>query len=318
MLRRTGVRHPEERAWSGVAEAPGRGDRRVGDQVRRRFVASSRLVIALGAISEAILFAGDRDAAYQSLGLNAYLGVLWLVTARVVAADEAAEDDVLVPGRRFVSARTAVVAVTVLFVTFAYGMVGNGVADVPVLSPLWARIVAARLPFGATAAVNPLLYAVVPVVLLLALGARPRELGFARWAPRTSRAAAAALVLPVAFAAWTLFAHRHTLRGLGYIVTRNFLSSGLSEEVLFRGLALSHLRAFVPVEWAVFVQSLLFGLFHVASSLAEPGPLVLAAYLFATSAVPGFLLGLIALRTRSLGLPILIHTTLGVLKDLMR
>lgn len=277
-------------------------------------------MIALGIVSEAVLFAGDRDAAYQSLGLNVYLGLLWLVTARVVRPDEPAEDDVLVATgpRARVAVRTAVVAVTVLFVTFAYGMVANGVAVIPVLSPLWARVVAARLPFGETASANPVLYVLLPVAILVALGARPRELGFARWAPRTSRAALAALVLPVGIAVWTLFAHRHTVRGIAYAVTRNFLSSGLSEEVLFRGLAFSHLRAYAPVEWAAFVQALAFGLFHVASSVDEPGPFVLAAYLFATSAVPGFFLGLIALRTRSLGLPVVIHTTLGLLKDLLR
>jgi membrane protease YdiL (CAAX protease family) len=297
-----------------------RDDRRAGDSVRRRFARTVQLIVVLGVASEAVLFIGDRDAAYESLGLNAYLALLWAATARLVPTDQRAEDAALVAvgSRSRLVLRGTVVGATLLFVTFAYAFVANGVVRLPVLSPIWDSIVRARLPLGETAIVNPLLYALLPVSILVALGARPRELGFARWAPGTSRAAIAALALPLAMAAWTLFVHRHSLRGLAFIVARNFLSSGFSEEVLFRGLTLTHLRAFVATEWAAFGQALSFALFHVGSSVGEPGPLVLASYLFATSAVPGFLLGLIALRTRSLGLPVVIHTTLGMLKDLMR
>jgi membrane protease YdiL (CAAX protease family) len=288
--------------------------------MRRRFAAATWFMIILAAAGEGVLLVRDRDAAYESLGLNAYLAILWFATARYVSPDDDEDDSGLVArgSRGRVGVRTAVVIFAVLFVTFPYAFVANGMTRIPVISELWTRVAEAHLPLGTTAVLNPVLYAILPIALLLALGARPRELGLSRWAPGTSRAALFVLILPVAALAWSLIAARHSVAGIAFMVSRNFLSSGFSEEVLFRGLTLSHLRAFWSTEWATTVQALLFGLFHLASSVGEPGFLTLAAYLFTTSAVPGFLLGLIALRTRSLGLPILIHTTLGVLKDVVR
>ena len=63
---------------------------------------------------------------------------------------------------------------------------------------------------------------------------------------------------------------------------------------------------------------MIFAFFHLASSLDEPGIPLLLAYLIATSAVQGYILGLIALRTRSLALPVLIHTSLGLMKEALQ
>jgi membrane protease YdiL (CAAX protease family) len=273
-------------------------------------------VCALLAPSLVVLLFGDRDSLYQALGLNAYLGLLWLITARCVKeAPETPDDPLVARGPRPLLARRAVVvAATVLAVTFVYGLVTNWVRF-PVLTGLWAAWVRSRPPFGETALANLVVYVLVPGAIVLALGARPRELGFSRPANGTLRAALFCIALPVAIFVWALAAGRLGAGRLAYILVRNLLSSGFSEEFLFRGLTFSHLRAFMRTEWALFVQALLFGLFHLGSSLNEPNLLVLAAYLFALNAVPGYLFGLIALRTRSLALPVTIHTTLGMMKD---
>jgi membrane protease YdiL (CAAX protease family) len=201
---------------------------------------------------------------------------------------------------------------------FLLSLVVNKVAYVPVLTPLMHWWSGLHPLFGATAIPNFVLYALIPGLLVLALGAKPRELGLTLPRAGTLRASLAALILPLIFCGWALFGGKLGFGALGFVLVRNFLSSGFSEEFEMRGLALSHLRAFLPAEWAVFAQAMLFALFHVASSLDEPGALLLPAYLIATSAIQGYILGLIALRTRSLFLPVLIHTSLGMMKEALK
>lgn len=281
-----------------------------------RLSTASKSVWALLVPSLVVLLFGDRDSLFQALGLNAYLGLLWLITNRCVQETPDTSSDALIArgARTSLVQRAVVVAAAVFLVTFVYGLVTNWV-DLPVLTYLWGAYLRTRPALGDTALANFMVYVVIPGAIVLALGARPRELGLSRPADGTLRAALICLVLPVALFVWVLASGRMGVGRVSYIVARNLLSSGFSEEFLFRGLAFSHLRAFMQTEWALFIQALLFGLFHLGSSLNEPNVLVLVAYLFALNAVPGYLLGLLALRTRSLALPVTVHTTLGMMKN---
>jgi membrane protease YdiL (CAAX protease family) len=279
---------------------------------------SSRVAVAIACvwvISEGILLAYDRGAAYAGAGLCAYLGLLAVAVDRLSSRTATAEAfDAREPHHTF-AARCGIVVGTVLFVTFVYGFVANWVVRLPVLTPLWAWWTALRPPLGATAIPNALLYVVIPGAALVALGLRLRSFGLVGPMPGYGRALAAVLILPALTLITLFFMGRINVSRIGYIAVRNLLSAGGSEEILFRGYLMSHVRPIAGVTGALLVQALAFGVFHWASSVNEPNALVLLAYLLALNAVPGCLLGLIALRSNGLVLPISIHTSMGMMRD---
>lgn len=70
----------------------------------------------------------------------------------------------------------------------------------------------------------------------------------------------------------------------------------LSEELLFRGIALAHFRRSLPVALAVLLQALLFGLFH--------GNFVQTSY----ALIPGLVFAWAYIRSRNFLVPILMHS----------
>ena len=99
-------------------------------------------------------------------------------------------------------------------------------------------------------------------LLLVALGARPWELGLCAPALGTLPATVLCLVPSLAFVGWGLASGKLTPLGLFYLVVHNFLSNGFSEEFLYRGMVLSHLRAVVTTDWAIVIQAVVFALLH--------------------------------------------------------
>jgi membrane protease YdiL (CAAX protease family) len=249
-------------------------------------------------VCEAVLFVYERGYAYLAFGAFAYSLILWLIARACIRSDPAAEDAALrakASGFRLY-ARLAVVIAALLFV----------VAKIHLGTFLVWR--------GDTAFRNFISEALVPGLLLFALGAKPIELGLAKWAKGSSYALLGALVLPaIMVVIW--FTKGHASLGLlAFMLARNFLSNGISEEFIMRGMTMSHLRAFFSTEWAVALQALLFGALHF-----EPGAngLLTLAEVVALNAPTGFFLGLIALRARSVVLTGLIHTTLDTMKDIV-
>ena len=277
------------------------------------------LVLCLA--SEAILFLYDRGSAYIGLGAFAYSLILWIITRSCIKYDPAAEDVGLrtrASGLRLY-ARVAVVAATLLFVAYetSWGaaLVWNSRAEV------FVQHVSAAigLGYGDTALPNFLVYVLIPGFLLFALGAKPLELGLAAWQKGSWHALLGAFILPAVFIGiW--FSKGHGAIGLlTFMLVRNFLSNGFSEEFLTRGMAMSHLRAFFTKDWGLVLQAMLFGLLHFGGTISEQhGNWVMAfANVIALNAPTGFFLGLIALRARSIVLPGLIHMTLDTLKDVV-
>jgi membrane protease YdiL (CAAX protease family) len=73
----------------------------------------------------------------------------------------------------------------------------------------------------------------------------------------------------------------------------------------------SHLRAFTRTEWALVLQALVFALMHLGGSMHdEPNLLGIFANIIALNAPMGYVMGRIAVRTRSLALPTAIHLVL--------
>jgi membrane protease YdiL (CAAX protease family) len=264
---------------------------------------------------EAVLLLFDRNSAYIGLGAFAYGLILWLIARACIQLDLQSEERVLkttVKGWRLLC-RVLVVAGILLFIVFGRQWFWSS----PMNAAIQRVSKALYLGYGDSALPNAIFQVIVPGILLALLGAKPVELGLCAWRKGSTYALLGALVLPCIIAIlWFAKGHGTADLLLAFLV-HNFLSNGFSEEFLMRGMVLSHLRAFMSKDWAVVVQAILFGLFHVdlfgkADSLGLE-----VARDIAMNAPTGFFLALIALRARSVVLPGLIHTTLDTMNNLL-
>lgn len=152
-------------------------------------------------------------------------------------------------------------------------------------------------------------YVVVPLVVLLALGGRPGGLGLDR-GHRSMRVALLWCAIPIGVLGWQLatggLAPAALVRRLG----SHFFQNGFSEEFLFRGAVQTRLEPVLGRGWALLVQALAFGVWHVGAMTDGAGAVAVASGLAGTlllQAVLGLGLGIVFLRTRSLVAPTLVH-----------
>lgn len=82
---------------------------------------------------------------------------------------------------------------------------------------------------------------------------------------------------------------------LGMILLGIGIIGPVIEEIIFRGLIFNELRRNIPVVWALIIQALLFGIYHM-----NPTQAIYASCL-------GIVLGLVFMWTKSIWAPILIH-----------
>lgn len=191
--------------------------------------------------------------------------------------------------------------------------------------PGWRSVVAwvhalgeATLPvawFGGpgNALANPFQYLVVPLLLLLALGARFADLGFGPghrvgravlvWSAPLALLAAAAL--PLGLVDVATLARR---------VIANTFQNGFFEEFLFRGALQTRLRLLVPAPWAIVLQAGTFGLWHLRATTDAMGgdPVAGLALCLASQAVSGFAFGIVFHRTGNLVAPSIAHVAMNV------
>jgi membrane protease YdiL (CAAX protease family) len=180
---------------------------------------------------------------------------------------------------------------------------------------VWASFVAfleaagEALPIGdPTDLVNPVLYVVLPGAAALLLGARRREIGFARgW---RSWPVAGVWSAPVV-AGW-LYALATGATGPGRIAAAllaNTVRNGFGEEFLWRGVIQTRIARLLTPEWGLVLASLAFGWWHIGSIHDWAGDdLLLAASLNVVVQAPmGLALGVIFHRTRNLLAPTLVH-----------
>lgn len=174
---------------------------------------------------------------------------------------------------------------------------------VDLLNRLWGSILPSPL-YG----VNPTLYVIVPGAFLLALGARPRELGFAR-GHRAWTVAALWSSVDLVLIVIALVTARLTLLSLVSAIVSNTLLNGFSEEFLFRGALMTRLARLLGTSWAVVLSSLTFGLWHIGTNTHSLGGNYLAgaALGVVSQAVFGLAVAFVFLRTRNLLAPSIIH-----------
>lgn len=251
-----------------------------------------------------------------ALGFATFLLLAWYGTMRLVAEPTTPPGDVLraVGPRPRVTARTAVVLVCAALL-FVHGFSFEGIHVLPALDRFY-RSVYGLAPWLGTALPNFAIEALIPGLLVIALGARLREIGLSRPVRGTLLAVAACTGLFLL--SWIFrFAQGHlTLSALALYLLHNVLGNGFSEEFSLRGLIMSHLRAYLRTDWALFTQALLFALLHLASSLHdEPTALGIVANVIALNLPMGIVMGLMALRTRSIALPAVLHTVLDTQRN---
>ncbi|MFY9719437.1 MAG: CPBP family intramembrane glutamic endopeptidase [Candidatus Cybelea sp.] len=265
-------------------------------------------------VCEAVLLVYDRQSAYLGYGAFAYGAVLWIITRSCIRLDVQSEQRALkaaATGWRL-WARVAVVATTLALVIPGRQLLWHSSAVAAI------QRFSAPVHLGADSAIpNFVFYALVPGLLLLALGAKPIELGLTAWRKGGTLALLGALVLPAIFTVIWFAKADGSVALLLFFFVRNLLSNGFSEEFLMRGMLFSHLRAFMSKEWGLVTQAFLFGLFHFEAG-ERPGWGLEAAAVIAMNAPIGYFLGLMALRARSVVFTGLIHATLDMMGEMTR
>lgn len=181
--------------------------------------------------------------------------------------------------------------------------------------PLWSPLVDALQRMGAewfgniTYVANPVMYVLLPLLVLLLAGASLRSLGFGR-GHRVGRVLLLWCALPVLFFAYFLLAGQLTVERLAGRFLANSLSNGFFEEFLFRGALQTRLRPLVGPSSAVVVQALVFGAWHLGlgfTNTDHAGWLPALASTLANQAIVGLAYGIVFERTRNLLAPSAIH-----------
>jgi membrane protease YdiL (CAAX protease family) len=119
----------------------------------------------------------------------------------------------------------------------------------------------------------------------------------------------ACLIPVVSFVSWGVATGRLTPAALFWLLLHNFFSNGFTEEFMCRGMILSHLRAFGKTGWAQLGQAIVFALlhFHPAGVNEQAAPWTSLAEDLSLNLPVGLAFGFLALRSRSLALPTLLH-----------
>lgn len=162
------------------------------------------------------------------------------------------------------------------------------------------------------AVANPVQYFVLPLLVLLLLGAKPRELGL-QWGQGTGRVCAIWLLLPVVTFGVLMGMGKLPAQTLARRLLGNMLQNGFFEEFLFRGALQSRLAKVLSLAWALVTQALLFGLWHLNANLAMfdgdwPSAV---AWCIVSQAMIGLLFGILFQRTRSLIAPSVVHVLIN-------
>lgn len=197
-----------------------------------------------------------------SIAFALIVGLLVMLTARVTDPDYGIFVAPKAPGTQLAISALAFLGTSLLALRiYGYATVSLGAFD---RLPLYAR--------------NALSAAIVPAVLLVPFGLRPRDLGFGL--PRRGLVPAMLIwcCVPTAIIVYGIVARHASVADIAIRTATDVLQNGFAEEILFRGLVFAAFAAFSGVEWGNCGQALAFGLWHLPASLDEAhGNLVIAA-----------------------------------------
>ena len=275
--------------------------------------------------SVAVLFAFDQANGILALSTAGYALLLWFLTLRLIPQAPDVPADVLraagPPARLRV--RYAIVGATFVWLmvqSIAAGGTAGGI-HVPGLTPLFAALYHTRTPLhdSATPLFHLLTFVLIPGALLALFGASARQLGLTRPVRGSALATLACLIVPLGMLAWAMSHGKLGFAALFWLLVHNVLSNGFSEEFVVRGVIFSHLRALLTDRWALVAQALLFALPHLGDTIPEEhfNGLLAIANVVGLNAPIGLALGFMALRSRSLVLPTVVHVSLDTMARLV-
>jgi membrane protease YdiL (CAAX protease family) len=264
--------------------------------------------------------AGALASSLPQLGFLVLIVLTIFVTAPVPMEDPLAAHD----SGGLVWYQFAVTLVFILLTGYTalgfHGVIPASAAHIPVWTPFLEGVAAfaeRTLPAQfftspGNSLVNPMQYFVIPLLLLLILGAHLSELGFGRghrsWL-------VILLWCGVEFAVWAMQMVSGVLNPMRLVTTliSNFFQNGFFEEFLFRGALQTRLRLLVDPAWALVLASLIFGLWHLGADVRASGGDLAGGVALAirTQAVLGLVFGVIFMRTRNLFACTVTHTVLN-------
>jgi membrane protease YdiL (CAAX protease family) len=215
--------------------------------------------------------------------------------------------------------RTGVQLAFVLLVIARTGLSGTGLRI-----PVWTAMVDGLEALGehtlpvawvggpGNALANPVQYFVIPLLLLLLLGARLPELGLSR-GHRAWQVSALWSALPLI--TWLALMPNGLLppNVLARRLIGNSLQNGFFEEFLFRGALQTRLNRIMPPIGALALQAALFGLWHLDGNTRMMGGDMLAgaAACLVSQTISGLAYGLVFSRTRNLLAPSVAHVMMN-------
>ena len=162
---------------------------------------------------------------------------------------------------------------------------------------------------------NPVTYVAIPLLLLLLAGARPSTLGFGR-GHRVGQSLLICCALPFAWFAYLLATGQMTVLRLLGTFGSHLIQNGFVEEFLFRGVLQTRLRLLAGTGWALVLQALAFGVWHLGLGFANTGHAGLVPAIASTivhQSLLGLALGVLFERTRNLVVPTVMHIALNTL-----
>lgn len=277
-------------------------------------------LVALWTVATLVLLCSDRASAVVGVSIGAFVGAVvllghWLLPR---GADDPPGVFRQTASRENITIRSGVVAVAYA----AACLLPLGLTGVQPWRHLLAFLTALHtgLPRGALAPYVTATFVVIPALLLGLLGARFRDFGIARARPGTWKYVLGWTFVPLVVCVVSVLSGRLSLLGVIAVLVENVLLNGLPEEFLFRGVVLSLGRRLVPTDWAFFGQAVLFSLFHYGITIGqEHGHALLACANVISENVPvAVLFGVMALRSRSLALPIALHFAFDAMRTLVR
>ena len=205
-----------------------------------------------------------------------------------------------------------------VLLTAVSGLAFHGVIE-PGAVPIWSGLVQALRDagdawFGSGLYLsNPVLYFVAPLALLLLAGARLAELGLGR-GHRVGRITVLWAALPLAILGVALVSGNLSPARLVDRLVGHFFQNGFFEEFLFRGALQSTIRRLTGPAWALVLQAVVFGAWHLGLGFTNTdnvGLLPALASVIAYQSMIGLAFGVLYERTRNLVAPSVTHILLN-------
>jgi membrane protease YdiL (CAAX protease family) len=203
-----------------------------------------------------------------------------------------------------------------------HGLISEQQAQIPLWSPLmqWLALMAERhltvslIGSPGNSVVNPVSYFVLPLIVLVLLGARPRDLGMGP-GHGTWRVLLIWCAIPVTLWIVQLTAGTLTLFFLARRLIGHALQNGFFEEFLFRGALQTRLSLQLSPAWALVLQALIFGVWHLGLGISSMGGDLWAglASTIVSQSVFGLVAGILFWRTRNLVACSVVHVVLNSL-----